>query len=128
MNFSMIPATQAEIANNNILVDANPEDKDLSLHGKSGWFALNDLSGELFSQNENNNKNAEEVNTIKFVYKNPAAFPSIKNVTVVTQSIVHTGMNTPRGYFSMRTEPYMHMSSQLITIRKQCLTKGNHKN
>ena len=53
-------------------------------HTTKWWLALNDLSGELFSQDENNYKNAEEINTIKFVYKNPAVFPSNKNVTAVT--------------------------------------------
>jgi len=77
------PLLGTAAADNNMLVDANPDAQDLSLHGKS-WIALDNVNGELFySQDGNFAANAQLIGTIAFVNNDPAEFLSTENVTVV---------------------------------------------
>ena len=69
-------------ANNHMLVDADPDTRDLSVHGKS-WVALDNVTGDLFfSQDGNFAANAEQIGNINFV-SNPTEFLSNRNVNVV---------------------------------------------
>ena len=69
-------------ANNHMLVDVDPDTRDLSVHGKS-WVALDNVTGDLFfSQDGNFAANAEQIGNINFV-SNPNEFLSNRNVNVV---------------------------------------------
>ena len=77
------PLLGTPAADNHMLVDADPDNQDLSQHGKS-WVALDNVNGELFySQDGNFAANAELIGTITFVNNDPAEFLSNQNVTVI---------------------------------------------
>ena len=77
------PLLGTPAADNHMLVDADPDNQDLSQHGKS-WVALDNVNGELFySQDGNFAANAELIGTITFVNNDPAEFLSRQNVTVI---------------------------------------------
>ena len=70
-------------ANNHMLVDADPDTRDLSVHGES-WVALDNVTGDLFfSQDGNFAANAEQIGNINFVNNDPTEFLSNRNVNVV---------------------------------------------
>ena len=70
-------------ADNTMLVDANPENQDLSNHGKS-WVALDNANGKLFySQDGNFAVNAQQIGAITFLNNDATEFLSTQNVTVI---------------------------------------------
>ena len=78
------PLLGTPAADNNMLVQADPQNENLSLHGKS-WIALDNTDGLLYySQDGNFAVNAQTIGQITFLNNNDATeFLSTENVTII---------------------------------------------